>query len=110
MDELADIMLADIDLNWDAYLALENCMPGIEALVRGHGNEVVITQDLVDQLLDIWLRLKAAASPEMAADIQAELDQYNQLQDFVDTSFDTWAKSIGVIVPETRVPEFERYR
>jgi hypothetical protein len=97
--EMAQIGLDDHDLLWDAYGTLQNFMPGLEALVTGRGSEVVVTQAMVDDALDIWQRLAAAASPALAADINAELALYNDLQDFVDMSFDEWAKAIGVQPP-----------
>jgi hypothetical protein len=74
-------------------------MPGLEALVTGRGSEVVVTQAMVDDALDIWQRLAAGASPALAADINAELTQHNDLQDFVGMSFDEWAEAIGVQPP-----------
>ncbi|MCB8945743.1 MAG: hypothetical protein H6658_18500 [Ardenticatenaceae bacterium] len=94
--EMADIGWADPDLVWDSYRTLNNLMPGLEALVTGRGHEVTITQEMMDNALDIWQRIAAAASPGLAITIQQELDQHNQLQDFVGMTFAEWAEAIGV--------------
>ncbi|MCB0016093.1 MAG: hypothetical protein KDE34_29455, partial [Anaerolineales bacterium] len=58
-------------------------------------------QTMVDQALDVWQQLAAQASPELAAVINGELAATNNLQDFVDVSFDDWALGVGVLPPGT---------
>ncbi|MCB0012898.1 MAG: hypothetical protein KDE34_13385, partial [Anaerolineales bacterium] len=41
--EMAQITWSDPALAWDAYLTLENLMPGLEALVNDSGDEVMVT-------------------------------------------------------------------
>jgi hypothetical protein len=96
VQEMTDIVLNDFDLLWDSYGALQNFMPGLEALVTGRGSEIAVTQQMVDDALDIWQQLAAAGSPELAAVIGDELARYHNLQDFVGMSFDEWAERIGV--------------
>ncbi|MGD8626691.1 MAG: hypothetical protein PVJ34_19295, partial [Anaerolineae bacterium] len=98
--EMGQIGLDDPQLLWDAYGTLQNFLPGVEALVTGHGDEVLITQEMVDQAYDLWTRLAAAASPGLAATINDELATYNNLQDFVGLSFDDWALAVGVRPPK----------
>jgi hypothetical protein len=98
--EMGQIGLDDPQLLWDAYGTLQNFMPGVEALVTGHGDEVLISQEMVDQAYDLWTRLAAAASPGLAGTINAELAKYNNLQDFVGVSFDEWALAVGVRPPK----------
>jgi hypothetical protein len=97
--EMAQIGLNDPQLLWDAYGTLQNFLPGLEALVTGRGDEIVVTQKMVDDALSIWQRLADAGSPELAAAINAELVRYDSLRDFVGLSFDEWAESIGVTPP-----------
>jgi hypothetical protein len=54
---------------------------------------------MADNALSVWTRLADAASPELAAIIQAELAQHNDLQDFVGLTFNQWAEAIGVEPP-----------
>jgi hypothetical protein len=97
---MGQLGLADLELLWDAFGALQNFLPGLEALVTGRGDEMLVTQQMVDDALDIWQRLAAAGSPELADTINSELAKYNNLDDFVGLSFDQWARAIGVELPE----------
>ncbi len=97
--EMGRLGLDDPGLLWDASGTLQNFLPGLEALVTGRGDEVMVTQAMVDDALDIWQRLAAAGSPALAGAIQAELAKYNNLQDFVGLSFDDWARAINVNPP-----------
>jgi hypothetical protein len=94
--EMGQLGLDDPLLLWDAYGTLQNFLPGLEALVTGRGDEVVVTQEMVDDALDIWQRLAAAGSPVRANTINTELEQYNNLQAFVGLTFNEWAAAIGV--------------
>jgi hypothetical protein len=101
--EMGQIGLQDPALLWDAYGTLQNFLPGLEALVTGQGDQFVVTQGMVDDALDIWQRLAAAGSPPLAATINGELAQYNNLQDFVGLTFAEWALAIGVNPTPERV-------
>jgi hypothetical protein len=101
--EMGQIGLEDPQLLWDAFGTLQNFLPGLEALVTGRGDEQVVTQKMVDDALDIWQRLAAVGSPELATVIHDELAQYNNLQDFVGLTFDEWALAIGVNPPPETV-------
>ncbi|MCB0008102.1 MAG: hypothetical protein KDE04_16670, partial [Anaerolineales bacterium] len=101
VDEMARIAWSDPGLTWAAYRTLQNLMPGLEALVNNQGGDVLVTQTMVDQALDVWQQLAAQASPELAAVINGELAATNNLQDFVDVSFDDWALGVGVLPPGT---------
>jgi hypothetical protein len=101
--EATDIVLDDMDLLWDSFGTLQNFMPGLAALVTGRGDQVVVTQDMVDDALDIWQRLAAAGSPALAGVINDELAKYDDLQDFVGLSFDDWARAIGVNPPSSLI-------
>lgn len=97
--EMGQIGLDDPQLLWDAYGTLQNFLPGLEGLVTGHGAEFVVTQEMVDDALDIWTRIAAAANPTLANVINNELAQSNNLQDFVGMTFDEWAIALGVNPP-----------
>ncbi len=97
--EMGQLGLNDPGLLWDAFGTLQNFLPGLEALVTGHGHEVIVTQEMVDDALNVWQQLAAASSPELTAVINTELAQYNDLQDFVGLTFDEWALAIGVNPP-----------
>ena len=102
--EMGQLGLDDPALIWDAYGTLQNFMPGLEALVMGRGDEVLVTQQMVDDALDIWQRLAAAGSPALASTINSELAKYNNLQDFVGASFDEWAQALGVATERVYLP------
>lgn len=97
--EMGLLGLNDPGLLWDAFGTLQNFLPGLEALVTGRGDEILVTQGMVDDALDIWQRLAAAGSPELASVIQSEQARYNNLQDFVGLTFNEWALTIGVNPP-----------
>ena len=97
--EMGRIGLDDPGLLWDAFGALQNFLPGLEALVTGRGDQVLVTQEMVDDALGIWTRLAAAAGPTLAGVIQGELAQHDQLGDFVGLTFADWARAIGVEPP-----------
>ncbi len=95
--EMATIARKDPGLVWDGYRTLHNFMPGLEAWAAGRGDEIPVTQEMVDQALALWQRIASASSPALATVINAELAETHQLQDFVDRSFEDWATDIGVI-------------
>jgi hypothetical protein len=72
------------------------------ALLTGRGDEHIVTQAMVDDALHVWQQLAAAGSPALAATINTELAQYNNLQDFVGLTFDQWAIAIGVNPPTSQ--------
>jgi hypothetical protein len=84
---------------WDGYGTLQNFMPGLEGLVTGSGDEFIVTQEMVDDALDIWTRIAAVAGPDLANTVNTQLAQTNNLQEFVGLSFDEWAVEIGVDPP-----------
>ena len=99
VQEMSDIVLDDATLLHDSFGTLQNFLPGLEALVTGRGDEVLVTQQMVDDARNIWQRLAAAGSPQLSAAIGTELGRYHGLQDFVGMTFDEWAQTIGVLPP-----------
>ena len=96
---MGQIGLDDPALLWDAFGTLQNFRPGLEALVAGRGDEHVVTQAMVAEVLDIWQRPVAAGSPALAAAVNAELVQSDNLQDCVGLTFDQSAEAICVNPP-----------
>lgn len=94
--EMGQLGLDDPGSLWDAYGTLQNFLPGLEALVTGRGDEVIVTREMVDDALNVWQQLAAAGSPALTAVINTELAQYNNLQDFVGLTFNEWAAALGV--------------
>ncbi|MCA9971170.1 MAG: hypothetical protein KC425_13185, partial [Anaerolineales bacterium] len=94
--EMGQIALHDPALLWDAYRTLRGFMPGLDALTAGQGSQVVVTQEMADNALDVWTRMAAVASPALTQVINQELAASNNLQDFVGLTFDEWAQAIGV--------------
>jgi hypothetical protein len=101
--EMGQIGLDDPQLLWDAYGTLQNFLPGLEALVQGQGDDILITQEMVDDGLDIWQRIAAVSSPELAATINNELAQSNNLQDFVGLTFAEWVAALGVVPVDNQI-------
>ncbi len=101
--EGATIVWRDRALLYAQYRTIQNFTPGIEALVEGRGDEVIITQEMIDNARDMWERLAAAGSPAFTQAINTELERSNNLQDFVGLTFDEWALAIGVQPPERSV-------
>jgi hypothetical protein len=97
--ETGAIGLADPDLLWDAYLTLQNFLPGFASLVAGHGDEVVITQAMVDQANGIAGQLMAAGSPALDSAIAQEQAAFDGLQDFVGLTFSEASALLGVPAP-----------
>jgi hypothetical protein len=93
------ILVNEPDLLWDSTRTMYNLMPGLDALVSGRGGTVPITQEQMDQALDIWQRVEAQAGAELAGEINGRLSATNNLQDYVGMSFDEWAQSLGVNPP-----------
>ena len=101
--EMGQIALADPKLLFDSFQTLQSFMPGLEAFVTGEGATLSITPKMADDALDIWQRIEAVASPELAAVIDNELQKSNNLQDFIGLSFDEWAISIGINPPANQL-------
>jgi len=98
--EMGQIALDDPQLLWDSYGTLQNFLPGLEALVTGQGGNMLVTQEMVEDALDIWQRVAAVASPTLAATINTELTRYNNLQDFVGLTFAEWLAALGAAAPD----------
>ena len=98
---IARLAASDPGLLYDGIATLQNFMPGIIGMVQGYGDQVFLTQQMVDDGLDIWQRLSDRDSGALSAFIETELAQWNNMQDFVGLSFDEWGTMIGLQVGGT---------
>lgn len=97
--EMGTIALDDPQFLWDAFGTLQNNLPGWEALVIGRGDEMIISQKIVDDNYDIWSRVAEAGSPALKQDVNDILTRFNNLQDFSGKTFSEWAEMMGVVPP-----------
>lgn len=94
--EIYERIAADPALLWDTWRALENYTPALIALAAGEGEQTRLTSGMLSSSLDIWQRLAAAGSPELAAAINAELAATDNLADFTNKTVAESAEAIGV--------------
>jgi hypothetical protein len=94
--EIYERIAGDPVLLWDTWRALENFTPALVALAAGEGETMSLTGEMTASALDIWQRLAAAASPTLAAAINAELSATNNLADFTNKTVAESAEQIGV--------------
>ena len=92
------IVSTDHGLLRDGTATLKDFYPGIRAMVEGNGDQYVLTQQMMNNALDIWQRLADRDSGPLSAFIEGELAQWNNMQDFVDLTFDEWGTIIGLSV------------
>ncbi len=75
--ELSPLLLSDEALRTEGAEVLLLALPGLEALVNGQGETVVVTQEMVDAL-DIFLsHLYSLAGPDLQAVIEEEWQRSN---------------------------------
>ena len=96
--KIARLAGQDPGLLIDGVATLQNFMPGIRAMVDGYGDQVFLTQQMIDDGLDIWQRLADRDDGTLSAFIQTELALSNNMQDFVGLTFDQWGTMIGLQV------------
>lgn len=96
--KISRLAAQDPGLLIDGVNTLQNFMPGIRAMVEGNGDQVFLTQQMIDDGLDIWQRLADRDDGTLSAFIQTELALWNDMQDFVGLSFDEWGTLIGLEV------------
>ena len=94
---------ADPALLWEAYLILQNFLPGFGALISGQGDQVIIPQSMVDEANALADELMAAGSPALDAAIAAERARYGGLQDFVGLTFNEALGLMGIEPPRVVV-------
>jgi hypothetical protein len=70
--------------------------PDIKALLTGNGDNIVITQELVDAVKVLQASVEAAASDALKADIQDVSAMFNNLDDFVGKNFNEAIELLGV--------------
>ena len=85
--EMSQIVLTDAQLRMDVYGLLQRMLPGLESLVQGGGEDVLMSADDMLAALSVWQRLAAAAGPELRAAIERELGTYADLNAFVELTY-----------------------
>lgn len=93
--ELGRLLLTDLVLQEEGAALLGMALPGLEALVNGEGETVLVTLDMVE-MLDIFLtHLHTLASPDLQADIEREWARANPYG-LVDRTFaEAWLQAAG---------------
>ena len=97
--ETGAMALADPALALEAYKVMQSFLPGFEALVRGHGDDVQVTADMVARANALLDQLAAAGSPGLAAALATERARFNQLADFEGLTFAQASDLLGVTPP-----------
>lgn len=101
-DELTRIVMANPDLTREGRAILVEFEPGLRDLVDGRGDEVVITQAMVNRVQAYLDRLEKAGSPDLKATIEAERAR-TPLDGLVGMTFEQ-ARVELVGLPETATP------
>jgi hypothetical protein len=70
---------------------------GALALLKAAADEAVVTQETVDDGLDIWQRLVVAGNADPADTINAEFAKCDNQQAFVGLTFNEWFREIGML-------------
>ncbi|MEO8377219.1 MAG: hypothetical protein ABI579_06080, partial [Candidatus Sumerlaeota bacterium] len=94
--EVSLIAVADPALLTDTWKSMENWWVGTRAWVESRGDDIIITQTMVDDLNDVCDRFVAAGSPALDTAIDGERGKYDGLQDWVGLNFNEWALLIGI--------------
>ncbi len=98
-DETGAMALTDPALALEAFKVMQSFLPGFEALVRGRGDDFVVTADMVAQANALLDKLAAAGSPALASALAAERAKYHELADFEGLSFAEASGLLGVTPP-----------
>jgi len=102
--EIANLMLADPELDDVGFATLDLFVPGLEALLDGQGDTVTITAEQVKQAEAFLDALSAAGSPELRQAI-AEERARRPLEQTVGMTFDeAWAYLNGYSLTWTWLP------
>lgn len=97
--ETGAMALNDPALALEAYGVMQSLLPGFEALVRGHGDDVHVTADMIAQANALLDELTGAGSPQLAAALATERARFNQLADFEGLTFAQASALLGVTPP-----------
>ena len=97
--ETGTMALNDPALALEAYAVMQSLLPGFEALVRGHGDDVHVTADMIAQANALLDELTGAGSPQLAAALATERARFNQLADFEGLTFAQASALLGVTPP-----------
>lgn len=73
-DELTTIIATNPELLWQTWDALDTWTPAIQAVEDGNGAMVPVTQPMVDQAMIVLEGIRDNAGPQLAAQIQTEIN------------------------------------
>lgn len=73
-DELTTIIATNPELLWQTWEALDTWTPAIQAVEDGNGDMVPVTQPMVDEAMTVLAGIRDNAGPQLAAQIQTEID------------------------------------
>ena len=73
--------------------------PLVVSLLSGRGQQVQITQTMIDQLNTMWSGMATMASPELLETLNTERARHNGFQDFANRDFSQWAQILQVPAP-----------
>ncbi|MCZ6674777.1 MAG: Ig-like domain-containing protein, partial [Verrucomicrobia bacterium] len=93
---------ADTQARLNALLDLAE--PGFVAVVTGQGDSVMVTQELVDQLMNQIAYVEERASPDLKADLQTLSEMTNDFQDLVGKTFNESASILGLEPDKISIP------
>jgi DNA-binding beta-propeller fold protein YncE len=80
---------------------VKSFQPLVVSLMSGRGQQVQITQTMIDQLNTMWSGMATMASPELLDTLNTERARHNGFQDFANRDFSQWAQILQVPAPTT---------
>jgi len=84
----------------------EALRPGVSSVLTGEGEEMQLTQAVIDQVMALRNLIMEEASPELKAEIELETQRLAELN-LVDKSFDEAVESVGVDSQEISIQIFD---
>ena len=97
--EVVGILLASPSLRAQAKSLITEFQPGVSRLLAAKGQEILITQPMIDQLNFLWNGVAGHASPALKAVLQLEQARFSNFQPFVNYDFTRWAELLALPVP-----------
>jgi hypothetical protein len=93
-NELSLIIATHPALLWQSFDALETWTPAVQALDDGNGDQVIITQSMIDEMVAALDGIAGEAAPALAARIRMELDALDP-DSFVGLTIDEVSEQIA---------------
>lgn len=99
--EVTGLVAGDFRLFNDTLTVLRQYLPGLQAFLAGHGEQMTIRPDMIDQLNRVWDRLAASGSPALRQVLEKERARFHGFQDFSGRSFAEWGTLLSWGTPES---------